>query len=56
MTQNDFEKLTKEEQNLRWAIFLESDGYRKDLTGNTIENLRQRYLEDKKPLNHNYFK
>ena len=55
MKQNTFEQLSKEEQTFRWAIFLESNGYNKDLTDQRIEELRVKHLEDKKPLSKSYF-
>lgn len=56
MQQQDFEKLSKEEQNFRWALFLKSNGYTKNLTEHKIEQLRQKHLINKQPLPKSYFK
>jgi hypothetical protein len=45
----EFEKLPKEEQNFRWALFLASNGYQKDLTEQRIQEIRQKYLVENKP-------
>ena len=55
MKQQDFEQLPKEEQNFRWALFLKSDGYEKNLSADKIEQLRQKHLINKEPLPKAYF-
>jgi hypothetical protein len=47
MTQQEFEKLQKNEQKLRWAIFLESDGFTKELSKEKVEELKNKYLGNK---------
>jgi prophage antirepressor-like protein len=55
ITQNEFEQLSKAEQNFRWALFLKSNGYEKNLSEQMIEQLRQRHLVNKEPLPKAYF-
>lgn len=55
MKQTEFEKLSKEEQNFRWALFLKSNGYEKNLSVEKIEKLRQKHLINKEPLPKEYF-
>ena len=55
MEQQDFEKLPKEEQNFRWALFLKSNGYTKNLSEEKIEALRQKHLINQEPLPKSYF-
>lgn len=55
MKQQDFEQLPKEEQNFRWALFLKSSGYAKNLSEEKIEQLRQKHLINKEPLPKAYF-
>ena len=43
MTQKEFEKLPKNEQKFRWALFLESDGYEKTVSSDRIEQLKKEY-------------
>jgi hypothetical protein len=50
ITQNEFEQLSKSEQNFRWALFLSSNGYAKNLSEEKIEELRQKHLVKKQPL------
>jgi hypothetical protein len=50
ITEKDFARLSKEEQNFRWAIFLASDGYQKDLSAKELAQLRQNYIVKKKQL------
>ena len=45
MTQQDFEKLPKSEQQLRWAIFLESNGFEKELSKEKVEEIKAKYLK-----------
>ena len=55
MKQQDFEQLSKEEQNFRWALFLKSNGYAKNLSEEKIEELRQKHFINKQPLPKAYF-
>lgn len=55
MQQQDFEQLSKEEQNFRWALFLKSNGYAKNLSEQKIEELRQKHFINKQPLPKAYF-
>jgi len=55
ITQNEFEQLSKAEQNFRWALFLKSNGYEKNLSEEKIEQLRQQHLINKQPLPRAYF-
>jgi hypothetical protein len=55
ITQNEFEQLSKAEQNFRWALFLKSDGYAKNLSEEKIEELRQKHLINKQSLPKTYF-
>lgn len=48
--QTEFEKLPKAEQNFRWAIFLRSNGYEKELSQNVIDELHEKYIVQNKPL------
>ena len=50
ITATEFEQLTKEEQNFRWALFLASGGYQKELTEQRIQEIRQKYLIEKRPI------
>lgn len=45
-----FEKLPKAEQNFRWAIFLRSNGYEKELSQNVIDELHEKYIVQNKKL------
>ena len=54
-TQIEFEKLPKEEQNLRWALFLRSNGYNNDLTKQEIADLTVKFLVKKEPLPKRWF-
>jgi len=56
MTQTEFEQLPKEEQNFRWALFLKSNGYQKELAQEQIEQLKQQHLINRQPLPKTYFK
>ena len=49
-TQEQFEALPKHEQNFRWALFLKSNGYAKELNANKIQEIHQKYYIGKKPL------
>jgi len=55
MQQQNFEQLPKEEQNFRWALFLKSNGYAKNLSDEKIEQLRLKHLINKEPLPKAYF-
>jgi hypothetical protein len=44
MTQTEFEQLPKQEQNFRWALFLKSNGYERELTAQEFEKIRIKYL------------
>jgi hypothetical protein len=55
MKQQNFEQLEKAEQNFRWALFLKSNGYQKNLSDEKIEQLRQKHLVNKEPLPKSYF-
>lgn len=50
MTQQEFEKLPKHEQNYNWAKFLKSNGAIRKLTEKELDNLYQKYIVEKKPL------
>jgi hypothetical protein len=54
-TQTEFEKLPKAEQNFRWALFLKSNGYNKNLSEEKIEELRFKHLINEQPLPKAYF-
>jgi hypothetical protein len=47
MTEIEFQKLPKNEQQMRWEIFLESNGYEKELSKEKIEEIKAKYLEGK---------
>ena len=55
ITDKEFKDLSKEEQNFRWALFLKSNGYEKNLSEEKIEQLRQQHLLEKQPLPQAYF-
>ncbi len=40
MTQKDFEKLSKKEQDFRWALFIESNGHQKNISKKLINELK----------------
>ena len=50
MTQTEFEKLPKEEQNFRWALFLKSNGHTRELIQKEINDLTLKYLVKKEKL------
>jgi len=54
ITPEDFEKLPKEEQTFRWALFRASNGYEKELSSERIAELKQKYLIEKQPLPKGY--
>ena len=43
MKQTEFEKLPKNKQNFRWALFLESNGYEKEISEVRIQQLAKEY-------------
>ena len=49
MKQQDFERLPKEEQNFRWAIFLKTNGYEREISQKEFDTLQAEYLVQKKP-------
>ena len=55
ITQQEFEHLSKAEQNFRWALFLKSNGYAKNLSEEKIEELHQKHLIRQQPLPKSYF-
>ena len=50
MTQTEFEKLPKEEQNFRWALFLKSNGHTRELIQKELDDLKLKYLVKKEKL------
>jgi hypothetical protein len=46
MKQTEFEKLPKNVQDFRWALFLESDGYEKEINEVRIQQLAKEYGVD----------
>jgi hypothetical protein len=42
-TQTEFEKLAKNEQDFRWALFLESNGYEKNLSKKRVNEISENY-------------
>jgi hypothetical protein len=55
ITQQEFEQLSREEQNLRWALFLKSNGYTKNLMKQQIDNLTEKFLVKKEPIPKSWF-
>jgi hypothetical protein len=43
MTQEEFEKLPQNEQEFRWALFRESEGYAKDVSKARIKEIAGKY-------------
>jgi hypothetical protein len=43
MTTSEFEKLPKNEQAFRWALFIESEGYNKTLSKKRIAEIAEKY-------------
>ena len=43
ITQTEFEKLPINEQQFRWALFIESDGYAKNLSKKIVEEIAQKF-------------
>jgi hypothetical protein len=41
--QVDFETLPKNEQAFRWALFLESEGYKKNISNKAIKEIAGRF-------------
>ncbi len=55
ITQVEFEQLSKEEQNFRWALFLKSDGYTKNLIRQELDDLKVKFLVKQESLPKSYF-
>jgi len=43
ITQEEFEKLPMNEQMFRWQLFIESEGYQKNLTKKRIIELKKKF-------------
>ena len=43
ITGDVFAKLPKNEQDFRWVLFLESDGYKKTISNDRIRQLKKEY-------------
>ena len=43
ISQTEFEKLPENEQAFRWKLFVESNGYQKDLSKKEIEEIAKQY-------------
>jgi hypothetical protein len=46
ISQQEFEKLPKNIQNFRWALFVESDGHQKPVSNKKIAELKAKYNVD----------
>jgi hypothetical protein len=46
ITQQEFEKLPMNEQMFRWQLFIESEGYKKNLTKKRIAELKKKFKVD----------
>jgi hypothetical protein len=46
ITQKEFEKLPMNEQMFRWQLFIESEGYKKNLTKKRITELKKKFKVD----------
>ena len=46
ITQEEFEKLPMNEQMFRWQLFIESEGYQKNLTKKRITELKKKFKVD----------
>jgi hypothetical protein len=55
ITEQEFEILPKEEQTFRWALFLKSNGYTKQLDATTVSQLREKYVVRKEKLDKRLF-
>jgi hypothetical protein len=55
ITETEFEKLPKEEQNFRWAIFLKSQGGTRELIQKELDDLKLKYLVKKEKLDKKLF-
>lgn len=55
ISQKEFEQLSRQEQNYRWALFLKSNGYTKNLSDQKIQQLKQSHLIKGLPLPRSYF-
>ena len=54
MTQIEFEQLPKQEQNFRWALFLKSNGYERELTAQEFEEIRNIFSKYKVIITQRY--
>lgn len=43
ITEKEFEKLPMNEQSFRWALFVESEGYKKELSKKKIKEIADKY-------------
>lgn len=43
ITQTEFEKLPENEQAFRWALFIASEGYEKNLSKKEIKEIAEKY-------------
>ena len=43
MEQSEFEKLPQNEQAFRWALFIASEGYEKNLSKKKIKEIAEKY-------------
>lgn len=43
ITQTEFEKLPQNEQAFRWALFIASEGYEKNLSKKEIKEIAEKY-------------
>ena len=43
ISQQEFEKLPKNERDFRWALFIESDGHKKFVWPKRIDELRKKF-------------
>ena len=43
ISQQEFEKLPQNEQDFRWALFIESDGWEKPVSKKRIDELKAKY-------------
>lgn len=50
ITNEEFLKLPKEEQNFRWACFLATNGHGGPLPDDEVEFFRNKFLVNKEPL------
>jgi hypothetical protein len=43
ITEKEFDKLPKNEQQFRWALFIESEGYEKNLSKKRIKEIADKF-------------